>query len=57
METKRTIYNESIQTHGYAGDVVTVGRSIDALKETMKKLLKAAQVMGLMQKTKYCIWK
>ena len=36
--------------------VVMVGRSIDALKETMKKLMKAEQVLGLavnMQKTKY----
>ena len=36
--------------------IVTAGRSIDELKETMKKLMKAAQVMGFtinMQTTKY----
>jgi len=31
----------------YADDIVTVVRSIDALKETVKKLIKAAQITGL----------
>jgi len=31
----------------YVDDIVIVGRSIDALKETVKKLMKAAQIMGL----------
>ena len=56
IETKETIYNKSTQILAYADDTVTVGRSRDALKKTMKKLTKAEQVMGLtvnMQKTKY----
>jgi sorting nexin-29 len=56
IETKGTIYNKSTQILAYADDIVIVGRSTYALKETMKKLMKAAQVMGLtvnMQKTKY----
>jgi len=39
-----------------ADDVVIAGRPIDALTETMKKVMKAAQAMGFtinMQKTKY----
>jgi len=30
----------------YMDDIVIVGRSIDALKETVKKLMKAAQIIG-----------
>jgi sorting nexin-29 len=55
IETKGTIYNKSTQILAYADDIVVVGRSTYALKETMKKLMKAAQVIGLtvnMQKTK-----
>jgi hypothetical protein len=55
-ETKGTVYNKSTQILAYADDTVTVGRSTDALRETLKKLMKVAQVMGLtvnMQKTKY----
>jgi len=50
------MYNKSSQTLAYTNDIVTVGRSIEALKEIMKKSMKTAQVMGLtinMQKTKY----
>jgi len=36
----------------YACDVITVGRSIDALKETLKKLMKVFQVMGITINTK-----
>jgi hypothetical protein len=56
IETKRTIYNKSTQILAYTDDIVTVWRSIEALKKTIKKLMKAAQVMGLtinLQKTKY----
>jgi len=56
IETKGTTYNKSSQTLAYTDDIVTGGRSIEALKETMKKSTKTAQVMGLtinMQKTKY----
>jgi sorting nexin-29 len=56
IETKGTIYNKSTQILTYADDVVIVGRATDVLKETMKRLRKAAQVMGLtvnMQKAKY----
>jgi hypothetical protein len=56
IETKGTAYNKSTQILAYAHDIVIVGRSTDALRETLKKLMKAAQVMGLtvnMQKTKY----
>jgi hypothetical protein len=56
IETRVTKYNKSIQILAYADDVVIVGRSIDALKETIKKLMKAAWVMGItinMPKTKY----
>jgi sorting nexin-29 len=52
IETKGTIYNKSTQILAYADDIVTVGRSTD----TLKKLMKATQVMGLTvntQKTKY----
>jgi hypothetical protein len=54
--TKETICNKSTQILAYADDTVTVGRTIGALKKTMKKLRKAEQVMGLavnMKKTKY----
>jgi hypothetical protein len=37
----RTIYYKSTQIPAYADDIVMVGRSIDALKEIMKKLMKA----------------
>jgi sorting nexin-29 len=56
IETDGTTYNKGTQILAYADDIVIVGRSTDALKETIKKLMKAAQVMGLtvnMQKTKY----
>jgi hypothetical protein len=44
IETKGKIYT---QTLVYADDIVLVGTSIDALKQTMKKLVKAGGVMGL----------
>jgi sorting nexin-29 len=56
METEGTVYIKNSQILAYADDIVIIGRSTDVLKETMKKLMKAAQVMGLivnMQKTKY----
>jgi sorting nexin-29 len=56
IKTKGTIYNKSTQILAYADDIVTIGRPMEALKETMKKVMKAAWVMGLtinMQKTKY----
>jgi sorting nexin-29 len=37
-ETKGTVYNKSTQILTYADDTVIVGRSIDAVKETMKQL-------------------
>lgn len=46
-ETKVTMYNKSNLMLVYVDDIVIVGRSIDALKETVKKLMKAAQIMGL----------
>ena len=55
METKGNVYNKSTQILSHANDIVT-GRSTDVLKETMKELMKAAQVMGLkihMQKIIY----
>ena len=39
IETKGTIYNKSTQILAYTDDTVTVGRSIEALKETMTKNL------------------
>jgi hypothetical protein len=56
IKTKGTIYNKSTQMLAYSDDIVTVGRSMEALKETMKKIMKSAWVIGLninMQKTKY----
>ena len=56
IETKGPIYNKSNQKLAYADYIVTVWRFTDAMKETMKKLMKAEQVLGLavnMQKTKY----
>jgi hypothetical protein len=56
VETKGTVCNKSTQTLAYKGDTATVGRSVDALEETVRKLMKASQVMGLTinkQKTKY----
>jgi len=41
MDTKGTIYYKSTQIPAYADDIITVGRSIDALTETMKKLMRA----------------
>jgi hypothetical protein len=46
METKGNIYNKRTQILSHANGIVT-GRSTDILKETMKELMKAAQVMGL----------
>ena len=56
IETKGTTHNKSTQILAYTDDIVTVGRPIEALKETMKKSMKTAEVMGLTintQKTKY----
>jgi hypothetical protein len=47
LETEGTTYNKSTQILAYTDDIVTVGRSIAALKETMKKSMKTAQVMRL----------
>jgi len=41
------MYNKSTLMLAYADYIVTVGRSIDASKETVKKLMKAAQIIGL----------
>ena len=51
IETKGTIYNKNTQILAYADDMVIVGRSIGALKETMKKLMKASWVLGLTKNT------
>ena len=56
VQTKGAVYNNSTQILAYTIDTVLVGRSIDALEESMRKLMKASQVMGLtinMQNTKY----
>ena len=50
------MYNKSTQIIVYADDIVIVGRSIDTLKERVKTLIKAAQIVGLtvnVQKTKH----
>jgi len=44
-ENKETKYNKSIQILVYADDIIIVGGTIDALKETTK-LMTEAQVMG-----------
>lgn len=36
IETEGTTYNKSTLILAYTDDIVTVGRSIEALKETMK---------------------
>jgi hypothetical protein len=41
-ETEGTTYNKSAQILAYTDDVVTVGRSIEVLKETRKKSMKTA---------------
>jgi sorting nexin-29 len=51
-DAKGTVHNNTVQILAYANDVVIVGRK----KEIMKKLMKAARVVGLtvnMQKAKY----
>jgi sorting nexin-29 len=56
IETKGTTHNKSPQILAYTDDIVTVRRSTEALKETTKKSMKTAEVMGLTintQKTKY----
>lgn len=58
IETERTTYNKSTEILAYADDTEKVGRSTEAMKETMKKSMKTAQVMGLtinMQNTKYML--
>jgi hypothetical protein len=55
METKGNVYNKSTQIRSHASDTVT-GRSTDVLKETMKELMKAAQVMGLKIHTQKIIY-
>ena len=40
IETKGTIYNKSTMILAYADDIVSLERSTDALKKTMKKLMK-----------------
>jgi hypothetical protein len=40
-------YKRSTQILAFADDVVTVGRSIDKMKKTKKKVMKTEQVMGL----------
>jgi hypothetical protein len=42
IETEGTTYNKSTQILAYTNDIVTVGRSIEVLKETMKKSMKTA---------------
>ena len=54
VENKGSIFNKSTQILTDTDDTVIVERSIVELKETMKQLMKAAQVMRLdMQKTNY----
>ena len=53
IETKGILYNKNTHILAYADDVVAVGRSLDALKETMKELMKIARVMGLTVKMEY----
>jgi hypothetical protein len=56
IKSKGTVYNKSAQIRSHANDVVIVGRSMDVLKETVNKLMKAKWVIGLtvnMQKTKH----
>jgi hypothetical protein len=48
IEAKGIIYNKMTQVLVYANAIIW--RSIDLLKETMKKLTKAANVMGLCQR-------
>ena len=57
VETTGTVYsyNKSIQILAYTDDTVIVGMSIDTLEETVRKLMKVSQIMGLTinkQKTK-----
>jgi sorting nexin-29 len=47
IETEGTTCNKSTQILAYTDDIVTIGRSIETLKETQKKSMKTAQVMGL----------
>jgi hypothetical protein len=47
IETKGTVYNKSTQILAYSDDIVIAGRSTNSLKETLKKLTKTAQVIGL----------
>jgi hypothetical protein len=56
IETKGTLYNKSTQIPSHTDDILIVGRPMDVLKETIKKLVKGEWVMGLtinMQKTRY----
>jgi hypothetical protein len=47
IQNEGTACNKGTQILAYADSTVTAGRSTDALKETLKKLMKAAQVMEL----------
>ena len=56
VETKGNVYNKSTQVLAYTDNTVMVGKSLDTLEETVRKLMKASQVMVLRinkQKTKY----
>jgi hypothetical protein len=56
IQTEGTACNKGTQILAYADNTVTAGRSTDALRETLKKLMKPAQVMELtvsMQKATY----
>ena len=39
METKGTVCNKSTQILAYTDDAVIIGRSIDAMKETIRNLM------------------
>jgi hypothetical protein len=47
VQTKGTVYCNSTQILADTDVPVTVGRSIDTLEETVRKLMKASQIMGL----------
>jgi len=54
IENIGKIYNKCTRIYADADDIVTVGRYIVELTDTMKQLMKAAHVTGFnMQKTMY----
>ena len=58
IETSGTIFNKTLQPLGYADDIDLISRSFPDLVETLKKLVAAAESVGLKLnegKTKYMI--